>query len=297
MNRFGRTVVFIVVLIGGLTIAAGTAAQVWNTEPASPPVPVDRGADGPSSGPGDFSADDPAGRSKLWIYVGIALCITTILAILAYMVLDVIGKSVTQPADVRVVAFGEPLDARWHDPDYIREKTQGLEALGFSIVMDFKVPELPHEGVFRWMVTSTGDHSVLLAQIQPDSGRAPAQVIDYLEFQTELDNGVKVNSNNSPLKQSLLPPPHLQIFAHARATSPHELYTLHRQNVDHVRTVFGGRVVPQRRERFEAEFCSDWRETLRFQSSKGLLRLGEDGMTYHGTAKLVVRYLFTPNPR
>jgi hypothetical protein len=200
-----------------------------------------------------------------------------------------VARRVKQPAEVNVIPFSGPHDSA-NVGSFIRNNMDKLLALNFSNPLDFTVPELPHEGFYRVMFGSEDYHQVLLAEIE--TKRLPKQFVNYMEFQTVLDNGVKINTNNSPFKPSFNPPPNIASFNYQRMSDVRDLFDAHRADVERVRTQRGGSIAPQRREDFARKFENGWKEVMEYQAATGLLKRAGDGARFRGTVRLVFRTLF-----
>ncbi|MEW6349637.1 MAG: hypothetical protein AB1646_11295 [Thermodesulfobacteriota bacterium] len=206
-------------------------------------------------------------------------------------VLALVGAAVRQPGSVTIY----PLDEYPEESDYLNTVTDQLMALGFTKELDFTIPELPHQGFYRLMSTRGGEHTVMVLQIVSGSGfSVNRQYVNYMEYQTILDNGGKINTNNSPLKGPFIPPPDLLTRSHPRVLDPKALFDLHRADVAELRTKRGGRIKRQKPEEFASEFVKEWRNIHEYQVEKGLLKRAKESDTFRGTLWLVLRHL-SPN--
>ena len=255
----------------------------------------------PLKSPGDTVNDRGPSQKEMEKEIGArntvlqTILLFVLLGIFAFFVL--VGRAVTQPASISVATFAAPRDTV---PDeevstFIRETTNKLIWMGFNPMLDFTVPELPHKGFFRWMSDGNGDHTVLIVETTPaGAGVSKAMPkVKFIEFQTLLDNGCKINTNNSPLRNPLIPPPTYLITTHKRVSVPRELFEIHLQNVQRMQMEQGGRIKPQKLEDFERELTLEWQELMQYQAQVGLMKLKRDGRSYQGTAKLILNY-FVP---
>lgn len=228
---------------------------------------------------------------EVFTYLGI------LVGVLAVVIVFV-SRSVEQPARITVVPQAQPGSTVENVSDFMRETTERLGAMGFRAKLDFTVPELPHRGFYRWMCTVNGDHTVLLAEVETNlktQAKAKKQYVAFIEFQTVLDNGCKVNTNNSPVANPLKPPPNYLVTGHSRVSVPQDLFNIHQDAVAWMISRRGGRIVPQRVEDFRSDFMTEWRELMQYQVSLGLVKRQGGGSTVRGTPALVMRALAPRN--
>ncbi len=230
--------------------------------------------------------DSPGFRTMTKYGLIILGIIAAILVFLAY-----VARAVKQPAEISIWPLAEALKRVDEESTFIRDQTATLESLGFRPLLDFTIPELPHRGFFRLMGTESEDHTVLLHELEtPAKGGG---MVKYLEFQTILSNGIKINTNNAPMKGPLRQPPHVVLACHPNVTRPHQLFDLHRAETDRVQSRKGGWIRPERFADFQHEFTREWRENMEYQEKVGLVRKTADGREYQGRLMLILRY-FTP---
>lgn len=219
---------------------------------------------------------------------------TAMLFLFALFVLIFVSRAVKHTTTVTVVPLARPNETVDTESDFVRESTERLKALRFLPHLDFNMPELPHHGFYRWFSTRDGSHSVIVAEIETTpkkEEKTDKQCIGYLEFQTLLDNGCRINTNNSPLASPMKPPPLYLVTAHPTVSSPRVLFDIHRADVERMRTQRGGSIWPQRPEEFVPDFTAEWRALTEYQEALGLLKRERDGMTCRGTPTLVLRAL------
>jgi hypothetical protein len=198
-----------------------------------------------------------------------------------------ISRGVRMPAQVTVVPMGALPDGA---SDYVEATTKSLESLGFSSQLDFTMPEIPHEGFYRLMASSRGRHTALISEIMAPGLSEPAR---YVEFQTLLENGAKINTNNNPLPTPFIPPPHVFVETYPDLMDVSALYDRHNRNEEEVAQKDPGPVKLQRVEDFPARMRNDWREVIEYQAACGLLEKNPHGDDYYGTSRLFLRYLWT----
>jgi hypothetical protein len=213
------------------------------------------------------------------------------------LILYLAPKAVRQPMHVTVQPQAGPHESVPDVSDYLRVTTEKLASLGFSQELDFRVPELPHEGFFRYMSLRDGSHTALLCEVTPGAkGNRPNigfKKVQFLEFQTILAGDTKINTNNNPLKNYLAPPPNRYAKKAPYATEPRELFDYHRMHVEEVRTQKQGDIVSQRLEEFINRFPSEWKRVNEYQVSAGLLRRDSKNNQYLGTSKVIIRALLS----
>jgi hypothetical protein len=208
------------------------------------------------------------------------------------LILLLVPRAVVHPSRISIVPLARPLDSVQDVSEYMTRTTRALMALGFLPQLDFTIPELPHRGFFRFMSMPNGHHTVLLAEIeaQPKTDRkANKDLVAYLEFQTILDNGCKINTNNSPMASPLTPPPHFLVTRHSHVVNPDTLFRIHREDVDLMRSARGGRIMPQSLEQFYTDFPEEWQDISEYQVSLGLMKRGKDPQKYTARPALLLR--------
>ncbi len=225
----------------------------------------------------------------------ITLFALALLLLVAYFVISAIARSVKEPMMISVLPLADPLEANPELTDFIRRTTDQLSWLEFSKQLDFTVPEVPHRTFCRLMSFRNGEHTVLVQEVYPDAaGRTgqPMAPIAFIEFQTVLDTGSKINTNNSPLRNPLLTLPDYLVTSYPHVEHPRDLFDLHIADMDQVRTRKGGRIKPQRLQDFAQDLTREWCELMEYQVKAGLLRVSPDGRFYVGRPKLVLNYMF-----
>jgi hypothetical protein len=213
------------------------------------------------------------------------------------LILPLLSRAVTQPANVTIVPLADPYTCVEDASRQVKQSTQDLMALGFLQVLDFTIPELPNRGFYRLMSTPNGHHTVLVveAETQPrTSKKKEKEYLNFIEFQTLLDNGCRVNTSNNPMRNPLTPPPHFLVTQHPRVATPAALFDVHRRDLDKMRSERGGRIWKQSLETFNDDFTAEWTDIMRYQAALGLLKPGKDGKTYHGRTALLLRAIAPP---
>jgi len=206
------------------------------------------------------------------------------------LILLYVAKKVKQPYTVTVAPLA--ISPGTAGPGaFIDGKTQELRLLNFSEPLDFTVPELPHKGWYRVLFGYGGDHAAFLAEIEAGSGKAVKSWVNFAEFKTVLDNGVMIQTNNSPFKQSLSPPPHIFTVRYPSVSTIRELFDKHRLHVEQVRARLGGNITSQKREKFAEDFETGWEEVMQYQIACGTVRRSRDNKNLTGTVRLVARAL------
>ncbi len=223
---------------------------------------------------------------RIGLYTGIAL------GIIAVVFLGV-GHIVKQPAHVSVVPIHREDLTDPDKQDYIDTMTRSLAGLGFSPMIDFTVPELPQQGLFRVLSLSDGSHTVMVAQVQ-GGGFGAKQYVNYIEFQTILDDDAVINTSNSPVKSGFTAPDNYLITRHPKIGEPSELFNVHRKDVHDMQTKRGRRIKRQTKEEFARTFTREWSDIMELQAKRGLLKKKDDGKHYRATFALVMRTV-SPN--
>ncbi len=211
--------------------------------------------------------------------------------------LPLVSRAVTQPAKVSIVPLARPYECVEDVSQEVRRSTQALMALGFVPQLDFTIPELPHRGFYRFMATANGHHTVLVAEVETQpriSKKKDKDHINFIEYQTVLDNGCRVNTSNNPMRNPLTPPPHFLVTQHPHTATPAALFDVHRRDLDEMRSKRGGRIWRQSLETFNEDFIAEWSDIMGYQAALGLLKLGKDGKTYHGRTALLLRAIAPP---
>lgn len=213
------------------------------------------------------------------------------------LILSLVARAVTQPAKITIEPLARPYECVKDVSQQVKQSTEELMALGFRPQLDFTVPELPNGNFYRLMSTADGHHTALVAEMeaQPRTSRKKnKEYVNFIEYQTLLDKGCRVNTNNTYMKNPLTPPPQTIVSQHPRVATAAELFNVHRREVDEVRSTRGGRIWPQRLETFYDDLTAEWTDLMSYQAALGLLKLGKDGKTYHGRAALLIRAIIPP---
>lgn len=208
------------------------------------------------------------------------------LVVLAALLMRAVSRGVRMPAKVTVVPVEGAAD---EVSDYVESTTRSLKSLGFSHLLDFTMPELPHESFYRFMGSSEGKHTALISEIRARGLVEPAR---YVEFQTLLENGAKINTNNNPLPTPFIPPPHVFVDTYPDLKDLAMVYDKHLENEDRVILENPGPISLQRIEDFPARMSRDWREVIEYQAACGLLTRNPDDDDFYGTTRLFLRYLW-----
>lgn len=207
------------------------------------------------------------------------------LLLVAALLIRTISRAVRMPAGVTVV----PIEVLPNEmSDYVVTTTNILRSLGFSQQLDFHMPELPQEGFYRLMEASRGKHTVLISEIKAPGLAEPAR---YIEFQTVLEDGTKINTNNNPLPTPFIPPPHVFVETYSDMQDLSELYRRHIGIEEKVLRENPQSILLQTLSDFPGRMSRDWKEVIEYQAACGLLRQDRDGAEYHGTSRLFFRYL------
>lgn len=224
------------------------------------------------------------------LYTAAILCVIGLIIYLA-------PKGVRQPMHVTVDPQADPYQPAPNVSEYVRTTTEKLEVLGFSQQLDFTVPELPHEGFFRYMSLKNGSQAVLIFEVTVGSkGKKPSigfKTVQFIEFQTILTGGIRINTNNNPLKNYFLPPPGIFVKSASHLVEPRDLSDEHRRHVEEVRTHGRNEVIPQRLEEFISRFPQEWERIHEYQAAVGLVRRDLSNQQFIGTPKIIVKAIFS----
>jgi hypothetical protein len=224
----------------------------------------------------------------------IALDAAAILCVVG-LILYLVPKGVRQPMHVTVEPQAEPHHPASSVSEYFQETTEKLANLGFSQELDFTVPELPHQGFFRYMSLRDGSHTALISEVIPGAkGKTPNigfKKIQFIEFQTILAGDITINTSNNPLENYLSQPPNQFVKRAPQLTEPRDLFDAHRRHVKAVRTHERGAVVTQRLDEFFARFPSEWEKINEYQVSVGLLKRDPSRSQYIATPRVLVNAL------
>jgi len=213
------------------------------------------------------------------------------------LILSLLARAVTQPANITVKPLARTYECVNDASQPVKQSTEKLMALGFRPQLDFTVPELPYGNFYRLMSTNDGNHTVLVAEMEAQprtSQKKNKQYVNFIEYQTLLDNGCRVNTSDNYMKNPLTPPPQTIVSQHPRVATAAELFNVHRREVDEVRSKRGGRIWPQRLETFFDDLTAEWTDIMSYQVALGLLKRGKDGKTYRGRTALLVRSIIPP---
>lgn len=216
---------------------------------------------------------------------------TLLLGLLAVVVATVLlcrtlSRGVRMPAEVTVMPVQVPPHGA---SDRVEAMTESLMSLGFSHQLDFTLPELPHEGFFRLMADSRDKRTALISEIKAQGMAEPAH---YIEFQTLVETGAKIDTNNNPIPTPFIPPPHVFVEVYPGMEDLSTLFDRHRSHEEGVLRRTPGAITLQRIEEFPARMRDDWREIIECQQACGLLEKDPNGDDYHGTSRLFLRYLW-----
>ncbi len=208
----------------------------------------------------------------------------TILGFLALGIFLIAGK-IRQPYSITV----EPVDPP-ELSNFMTLNSEKLLSMGFTHRLDFTIPELPHKGFFRLFGTKLNERAVILHELQSGSAaKLNKQFVNYIEFRTFLDNGIRVCTNNLRQRAGLKPKPDYVIIRHPGVQDVEELYNRHRADVDHAKITHRGRIVAQPLDRFPEQFAEDWEALMRYEVEQGALKKSEDAGMVRGTPMTVLR--------
>jgi hypothetical protein len=210
----------------------------------------------------------------------------TILGFLACGVVF-IARKIRQPYSISI----EPLEAP-ELSEFMIVNSEKLVSMGFTHRLDFTIPELPHKGFFRLFGTKLNERAVMLHEIQSGSAaKLNKQYVNYVEFRTFLDNGMRVQTNNVNQHSGLKPKPDQITIRYPGISDIQALYNQHRADVDHTKAHYGGRVISQPLDSFSEQFPADWKSLMAYEMEQGLVKKSEDPGIVVGTSMLVLRSL------
>jgi hypothetical protein len=180
-----------------------------------------------------------------------------------------------------------------HTPRYFIQTTFNLQQLGFTQFLDFTIPELPHPAIFRALAGYDHSHTVILHEIYPHIEDQPASRqnrFNYMEFESVLADGTKINSNNAPLPLPMIPPPDMVIMRMPRTRDAKNLFEEHMKAVNNLVTKKGSYLRAQPPGEFAHTFENDWRRIIEHNINAGLLRKADHGNKCWGSPWIVLRY-------
>jgi hypothetical protein len=223
----------------------------------------------------------------------IAILIVVVTALALWRFLAAVGKAVEQPITISVKPVSTVEEEADHTPTYFIQNTFNFQQLGFTQFLDFTIPELPHPGIFRALAGYDHSHIVILHEIYPQlEGQKPSRnnKINYMEFQSVLADGTKVNTNNAPLPIPLSVPQGMVVVRKPKQSHGKALFDEHMSVVNNLVAKRGSYLRSQPPGEFAHEFEKDWMNTIEHNIKAGLLRRKDQENTCVGSAGLVIRY-------
>lgn len=227
------------------------------------------------------------------LFITITVIAALIIMLFVWRFLSALGKAVDHPLYITVKTINNLEEYDGHVPTYFIQTTFNLQQVGFNPFLDFTVPELPHPGIFRALVSSDNFHTAIIHEIYPKvEGQTPAKEnkINYCEFQSVLSDSVKINTNNAPLPLPLAPPPYMIISRRPKVENVRQLYKEHLSAAKGNAKTRNASLRYQYEPEFISEFQKDWERITDYNIQKGILKRSESGNGCHGTAKLTWNY-------